>query len=130
MKSGYKYRIEHELNKKDWEIVLIDTSGEWWDDEHWKVQFKFDQNICFYICFIVDPQFDGPRKKGQGINEIKASTVFPKSWNDDSNEFASISMTKREFEIKLKEFVDALEKYKGGRLPPKTTRKHDTRAPL
>ncbi len=112
MKSGYKYQIEQELNKKNWEIVLIDTSGEWWDDEHWKVQFKFDQNIFFYICFIVDPQFEGPRKKGQGIYEIKASTEFPKNWNNDLSEFASISMTKRKFEIKLKEFVDDLEKYK------------------
>lgn len=34
MKSGYKYQIEQELNKKNWEIVLIDTSEEWWDDEH------------------------------------------------------------------------------------------------
>lgn len=114
MKSGYKYQIEQELNKKNWEIVLIDTSEEWWDDEHWKVQFKFDPNICFYICFIVDPQFDVQRKKGQGIYEVKASTEFPKKWYDDSSEFASISMTKRKFEIKLKEFVDDLEKYKRG----------------
>ncbi len=111
-KSGYKYQIEQELDKKNWEIVLIDESREWWDDEHWKVQFKFDQNIFFYLCFIVDPQFEGQRKKGQGIYEIKASTEFPKNWNDDSSEFASISMTKRKFEIKLKEFIEYLEKYK------------------
>lgn len=111
-KSGYKYQIEQELNKNDWEIVVIDESREWWDDEHWKVHFKFDQNVIFYLCFIVDPQFEGQRKKGQGVYEIKASTEFPKNWNDDSTEFASISMTKRKFEIKLKEFVGDLEKYK------------------
>ncbi len=112
-KSGYKYQIEQELNEKNWEIVLIDESREWWDDEHWKVQFKFNHNIYFYLCFIVDPQFEGKRKKGQGIYEIKASTEFPKNWNDDSNELTSISMTKRNFEIKLKEFIEGLEKHKG-----------------
>ena len=111
-KSGYKHQIEQELDKENWEIVLIDESREWWDDEHWKVQFKFDQKIFFYLCFIVNPQFEGQRKKGQGIYEIKASTEFPENWNDDSSKFASISMTKRMFEIKLKEFVENLEKYK------------------
>ena len=105
-------QIEQELEKKNWEIALIDESGEWWDDEHWKVQFKFDQNIFFYLCFIVDPQFEGQRNKGQGIYEIKASTEFPKNWNDDSSEIACISMTKRKFEIKLNEFVGDVEKYK------------------
>ena len=111
-KSGYKYQIEQELDKKNWEIVRIDESREWWDDEHWKVQFKYDQSIFFYVCFIVDPQFEGQRKKGQGIYEIKASTEFPDNWNDDSSKIASISMTKRKFEIKLKEFIEDLEKHK------------------
>ena len=56
--------------------------------------------------------FEGQRKKGQGIYELKASTKFPKNWNDDETEIASISMTKRKFEDKLKLFIEGLNKFK------------------
>ena len=111
-KSGYKYQIELEIKKHDWEIGSIDTSGEWWDDENWKVEYKYDTQVFFYLNFIVDPQFEKSRKKGQGIYEIKASSEFPTNWNDDSNKISSISMTKRKFELKLGEFIDELERYK------------------
>lgn len=112
-KTGYKYQIEQELIKHKWEITLIDISGEWWDDENWKVSFKYDAQIFFYLCFIVDPQFDNPRKKGQGIYEIKAASKFPTNWNDDSNRISGICMTKRKFESKLNIFIEDLENYKG-----------------
>lgn len=110
--SGYKFQIEQELIKHNWGISSIDISSEWWDDESWKVEYNYDKLIVFYLSFIVDPQFENPRKKGQGIYEIKASSEFPTNWNDDSNRISSISMTKRKFELKLKEFIDDLEKYK------------------
>jgi len=90
-KSGYKYQIEQELIKKNWEIVTIDSSRIWWDAEHWKIQFKYDADVSCYVCFIVDPQFEGPIKDGQGIYEVKASSEFPKNWNDDQHRLASIS---------------------------------------
>ena len=65
--TGYKYQIEQELIKRDWEIIEIDENTDWWDDEHWIVQFKYDSNKRFFLCFLVDPLFDGVRKKGQGI---------------------------------------------------------------
>ena len=111
-KSGYKYQIEQELINENWEIITINSNSEWWDDEHWKIEFKYDSKLSFYICFIVDPMFEGQRKKGQGIYEVKASTEFPKNWNDDENKIGSISMTKRRFGEKLKAFIVELKKYK------------------
>lgn len=64
------------------------------------------------MCFIVDPMFEGNRKKGQGIYEVKAAAKFPESWNDDRNTIASLQMPKGRFELKLKEFINALESYK------------------
>ncbi len=110
--SGYKYQIEQELVKKDWEIIEIYSSREWWDDEHWRIKFKYDYNKSFFLCFIVDPAFEGQRKKGQGIYEIKASTKFPLNWDDSSNEITTIIMTKRKFDDKLKKFIGELEEYK------------------
>ena len=111
-KSEYKLQVEQELLKNNWEIKTIGSNEDWWDDEHWKVYFKYDSKISFYLCYVVDPMFEGERKSGQGIYEIKVSTEFPANWNDDSNRIASISMTKRKFEIKLEEFITDLEEYK------------------
>jgi len=111
-KSGYKYQVEQELLKENWEIKTIDSNYEWWDDEHWKIEYKYDSKLTFVLCFIVDPMFEGQRKKGQGIYEVKASTEFPKNWNDDEHTIASISMTKRKFEVKLNEFIAKIIDFK------------------
>ena len=111
-KSGYKYQIEQELLQHDWEIVEIGSDKEWWDDEHWKIQLRYNPSRSIYLCFIVDPQFSPPRKKGQGIYEIMASTTFPTHWNDSEHEITSLNMTKGNFEVKLQEFIQQLEEFK------------------
>lgn len=111
-KSGYKYQIEQELLGQNWEIIEVGSSEEWWDDEHWKIQLKFDSNVSFFLCFIVDPQFDRPRKKGQGIYTILASTEFPVNWNDNNHGIGSISMAKGKFDTKLTEFMANLDHFK------------------
>lgn len=110
-KSGYKYQIEQELITHNWEVVEIDSSSAWWDDEHWKVVFLYNPSIQFYLSFIVDPQFEGPRKKGQGIYEIVASKEIPENWND-YDRITSIGMTRQKFNEKLKRFITDLEEYK------------------
>jgi len=111
-KSGYRYQIKQELLIRNWEIIEIDSNSEWWDDESWKVRLKYNTKVQFYLCFIVDPQLEGVRKKGQGIYEVKASTQFPKSWNDDEHTVASICMSKQKFNLKLNVFISNIENYK------------------
>lgn len=111
-KSGYKYQLEEKLNEFGWQVNKIDTSGEWWDDEHWLVEHQYDRNLQLYVCFIVDPQFETPRKKGQGIYCIKACEKFPETWLDDSSKIASIEMTKRKFDLKLREFITDLDTFR------------------
>lgn len=91
---SYKYQIEQELLRNDWEIDIIDFGTDCWNDESWKIRFKFDSKIVFYLCYIVDPMFEGNRKKGQGIYEIKSCTNYPSNWNDNESTIASILMSK------------------------------------
>ena len=114
-KDGYKYQLEQELISKNWNVVLIGSNEYWWDDEHWKVEYKYDSNLSFYICFIVDPQFEGVRKKGQGIYQILATIKFPNDWNDYEIKISSIEMSKRKFNVKLKEFIDDITNFKKGK---------------
>ena len=107
--------MEQALLKKGWELTEIGKAKDWWDDEHWVVQYTYDPSISFYLCFIVDPQFEDFRKKGQGIYQLLGSTKFPESWNDTSSKISSISMTKRKFNCKLSEFMIELEQFKNTR---------------
>lgn len=111
-RSDYKYQIEQELLSRDWEIIEIGSNQHWWDDEHWRIQLKYNPRISFFLCFIVDPQFNQPRKKGQGIYQVLASTEFPNNWNDDNTKISTINMTKRKFSIKIEEFTKDLENFK------------------
>ncbi|MDA9774289.1 hypothetical protein N9B82_04965 [Saprospiraceae bacterium] len=72
---NYRKQIEDKLKEANWNIASIDADRHWWDDEHWKSQYKYDHQLTFYICFIVDPQFEGVRKK-----EVKALIIL-KHWD-------------------------------------------------
>jgi hypothetical protein len=111
-KSGFKYQIEQELKKQDWEIVQINSTESWWDDEHWKIQQKNSPDKSFYLCFIADPMFEGNGKKGQRIYEIKFTAKFPENWNDSTHTIASIQMSKGKFDQKLIEFINKLSQFK------------------
>lgn len=110
MSRQFKYQIEQELHKQNWEIVQINSTEEWWDDEHWKICSKHHPTICFYLCFIVDPLFENDGKQKPRICEIKAVTEFPKNWNDDTHTIASLQMQKGNFEQKLGEFMDNIKR--------------------
>lgn len=108
---SYKHQIEQALFQLNLQIVAIDENKAWWDDENWLVNYKYDSTFCLFICFIVDPLFEGTRKKGQGLYEIKATTKFPSNWNDDTNTIAKIHLAKGRFDIKLKEFISKIENH-------------------
>lgn len=115
-KDGFKYQIEQRLILQNWVIVEISSNEYWWDDEHWKIEYQYDPKLSFYICFIVDPQYEGPRKKGQGIYQILATTKFPEDWNDRACKISSIEMSKRKFNVKLEQFMFDLINFKKGKL--------------
>lgn len=110
--SGIKYQIEQKLLEKNWEIIKIEKNFDWWDDENWLIQFKYDNNITLYICFIIDPQFESTRGKGEQLWEVKASTEFPKDWNDNQSTITSLYLSSRKFENRLNDFIAELEKFK------------------
>ncbi len=111
--TGYKYQVQQALQSQGWEITAIDRSEAWWDDEHWKIESVNFPKRTLLLCFVVDPQFESPRKQGQGIVAIKACRQMPINWNDDNNCVASIYMSKRRFEDKLQEFLSDLEASEG-----------------
>lgn len=111
-KTGFKNRIGKELEVSNWLVNKFEVNGEWWNDENWKITLKYNSRISFFICFIVDPQFEGIRKKGQGIYKVLASKKLPENWNDNNNEISSFCMSKRNFDLKLNYFLEEIENLK------------------
>lgn len=99
---NYKEIIIDKFRKKHWEIIEIDNLGEWWEDEHWKIQWKHNNGLILYVQFLVDPM-DIPN-----VWQIQAKLDIEKG----SSEIASLSMSKRKFNIKLEEFIVEIENYR------------------
>jgi hypothetical protein len=66
------------------------------------------------IFFLVDPQCDAPRKKGQGIWAIAATEKFPAGWQEAGGGIATLSLSKRKFDEKLKQFIASLSLHRRG----------------
>ncbi|MEM7165851.1 MAG: hypothetical protein AAF581_10325 [Planctomycetota bacterium] len=103
----YRDQIRRTLAALRWQIVEVHDDGDWWLDEAWILQSTGAAfGASLHVTFVVDPQWQGSRKAGQGVWCVRASTGPLKDWNDTSTEVASICMAKRRFEDKLLEFRD------------------------
>ena len=104
-------KIEDRLGDFGWEIVHkeMDT-GEWWADEVWTLRSVWSpRDIVIRLAFLVDPQWDGPRKKGQGVWAVNAYRIEP-----DRLAKPSLSLG-RGWEKALAEFLNRLDDF---RRPP------------
>lgn len=101
---NYKAQIEAVLLNKDWEVMMIDLNKGC--IENWKVQFKFNPNIYFYLYFLIDQMHE------EIVDEIKAVTELLNYVYDDKGIIATLCMRKGTFNKKLIKFIDEIEKFK------------------
>lgn len=63
-----------------WRVAEIEENPEWWADEMWLLESVWSPVGCSaYITFLVDPQFEGNRKKGEAVWAVVASILKPVS---------------------------------------------------
>ena len=105
---NFKSHIKRELHKKSWDIVLVDSLNEWWEDEHWKIQWKHPGGVQIYIQFLIDPMLTENIYEVRALKKLEAIRVLDR----DSLEISFFSMTKRKFNIKLEEFISDIEDYR------------------
>lgn len=80
MKS-YTQKMEDHLEVDGWEIEekFVDDL-EWWADEIWRIVSIWSPVGCkAHLTFLVDPQHEGSRNKGEAVWAIGASKAFPTS---------------------------------------------------
>jgi hypothetical protein len=112
--TTYKQHLLGALIDHGWELIEVnDDNHDWWCDEHWRIRsVRENWGLELLIFFLVDPQWEAPRKKGQGVWEIAATTTFLKSWLDADGGIATLTMSKGKFDIKLGQFIASLNEYR------------------
>lgn len=66
------------LPEHGWRVALIEDNLEWWADEMWHLESVWSPvGSRAYITFLVDPMFEGHRRKGEGVWGVMASPYKP-----------------------------------------------------
>lgn len=68
------------LPEHGWRVSMIEDDLEWWADEMWLLESVWSPvGSRVYVTFLVEPQFDGSRKKGEAVWAVMASLFKPAS---------------------------------------------------
>lgn len=101
--------MEKELVKSEWEITLVDTVDQWWLEEFWEIKsLKRGFPLKLVIIFEVDPMSINSGNNSYLIWNIEALKELPKDRFNKEQSVASLSMTKRKFNLKLEEFINGI----------------------
>ncbi len=114
MKSP-EQKLEDWLAAYGWELEWKEKEElEWWADEIWKLRSVWSpMEAEAYIIFLVDPQWEGNRKKGQGVWGMGGCLNYPRE-RREAESLATMSyqsQPKSEYERFLESFEIARNAY-------------------
>jgi len=77
----FAHRLSDLLNRFGWELAQIRVEElEWWADEIWELRSVWSPvGACAFVTLLVDPMWEGQRRKGQGVWAAGHSLVDPRS---------------------------------------------------
>jgi hypothetical protein len=99
------------LMVEGWEVREIpDADLEWWADEIWELTSRWSpEGMRAFLIFLVDPQWDGNRKKRQGVWAVGRSRIIPVSRVGAEHDGV---LTLRAAKEEIESFVDGLNRYR------------------
>jgi hypothetical protein len=113
--QAYKSQLRQLLVDHGWEVVEVLEPDDWWADEFWKIESRRNAwGLAIVLTFLVDPMWDAPRKKGQGVWAIGASEGVPTERPVGEPGIAELCMVKGRYNEKLVAFITALDVYRNG----------------
>jgi hypothetical protein len=108
-----KALLRRHLDDHTWEVVEVAEGGHWWADEHWKVHSRRNSwGLELVLTFLVDPQWEGPRKMGEGVWAVAAAQGLPTDRLSAEQGLAMLPMTRGRFDEKLAAFVNDLDAFR------------------
>ena len=65
--QAQRTELLNQLPEHGWRVASVEENLEWWADEMWLLESEWSPvGGLAYVTFLVDPHFDGSRKKGGG----------------------------------------------------------------
>jgi hypothetical protein len=107
MLTQQRQLVDH-LSRSGWRIIETDNNPlEWWIDEQWIIESEWSpQGVRVCLMFVVDPQWEGERKKGEGVWAIQ--TLIPtRCGGEERKENLTIPL-RPQWEKRLPSFISAL----------------------
>jgi len=76
----FRAHLTNYLRSHGWEVFEHASDLEWWADELWELKSSWSpQGASGYITFLVDPMWEGHRRKGQAVWAVGCSADYPKN---------------------------------------------------
>jgi hypothetical protein len=73
-----KRELKTRLERDGWKVVEEELGDEWWVDERWKVEStRSPPGLHVWVSFLVDPQHDGPRDRGEHVWAVGVTSTRP-----------------------------------------------------
>ena len=86
--QAQRTELLNQLSEHGWRVASVKEILEWWADEMWFLESEWSPvGSPAYVTFLVDPQFDGSRKKGEAVWAVMASPAKPMSRLQVEGEF-------------------------------------------
>ena len=104
-----KQRLSDRLDENGWEVTKVHENDiEWWGDEIWELNSRrTPHGIQAFITFLIDPQHEGNRRKGESVWALGSSSNFPTT-RIEAEENGTISFGTG-FNKQINEFLTQLE---------------------
>ena len=86
--QAQKTELLTQLPEHGWRVANAEENLEWWADEMWLLESEWSPvGRQVYVTFLVDPQFEGSRTKGEAVWAVMASPAKPMSRLQVEGEF-------------------------------------------
>ena len=103
--------LEARLEREGWRLIAKEPGDDWWADEIWTIASTWHpQGIQLWLTFLVDPQHDGPRRRGEHVWAIRLSSTRPQDVDDIP--LSSVAMRGHWAEA-LEELAEAVARQRG-----------------
>lgn len=108
----YRKILLGKLINHGWVLILEDDDTDWWADGYWKIKsIKQNWGLEVYIHFLVDPQYDGPKKES-AVWAIAASRGKPSDRLEAETGISLMALSKGKFDKNISDFVNDINDYR------------------
>lgn len=104
-------RLADYLEVDGWDIVESHTKDlDWRADEIWRLKSRWSPaGALAFVTFLVDPMWEGNRRKGQGVWAVSCSADFPRN-REEATRGDTLSLKASNQEIE--DFVEIIASFR------------------